>query len=67
MMISIWHLLWIVPVSTFLGVLVAALVSVGGGDQQMITEDEMEMFIDGIWEPRYAPSPPHYDEESGNE
>lgn len=30
-MISLWHLLWIVPLSAFLGFMLAALLTVGGG------------------------------------
>ena len=32
MMISVWHLLWIVPAATFLGFAVAALLSMNGDD-----------------------------------
>ncbi len=29
-MMSIWHLLWIVPASVYLGILLAAILRVGG-------------------------------------
>ena len=32
-MISAWHLLWIVPLSCFIGVMLAALMSAGRDDR----------------------------------
>lgn len=62
-MISTLNLLWIIPLSVFLGFLIAALI-VAGEALEMITEEEMEMFIDGIIDPVYDPSPAFYEDKT---
>ena len=33
-MISAWHLLWIVPLAVFTGILLAALMTAAGGEEK---------------------------------
>ena len=40
-MISIWHLLWIVPLSASLGVAVMCLMQINGGEEDGEDYDEM--------------------------